>query len=111
MKKFITENRVMLITAIIGTIVSVIYAIIVDFESDNWFTISLLVCSYYPLMWLIICIATRNRLKEPAWEATIITSPMYLGLLGLVIQSDFIVCFSVVLSLLILEYRTIKRRR
>lgn len=111
MKKFLTENKVMLLTAIIGIGLSVIYAVFSDFDSGDWMEISFLLLVYYPIMWLVISIGARNRLKEPVWEATIITSPMYLGLLEFVIQSGFIVCFSIVLSLVILEYRIIKRRR
>ena len=112
MKKFLTENKIMLLTVLIGTIISVIYAMIIDFGYGDEFGMSFLPLAYYPLIGLIISIGARNRIKDPVWEATIITSPCYLGIFAFsLIQSAFLVCFSIVLSLVILEYRIIKRRR
>ena len=101
----------MKLTAIIGAAISVIFAIFADF--DNAENIVWYVYAYYPLVWLIICTVARKCFEEPVWVATVVTSPIYIGLFGmLLISVNFFVkfaCFGVTLSLLILEYKIMRR--
>ena len=102
---------IMKITAIIGVVISVLFAIFAD--SENAFELALYIHLYYPLIWLIICIGTKQYFKEPVWEATLITSPVYIGIFGFLMFPDFFVkyvCFGVVLSLLLFEYRITNKK-
>ena len=104
-------NRTMKITAIVGVVISVLVSIFVDFDNAEWI---LLLYGYYPLLWLIICIFTRRYFKDPVWEATLITSPVFVGIFGGLVSIDFparYVCYSITISLLILEYRIVNKKK
>ena len=100
----------MIPTAIIGFIISTVLAFVltVDTSLELFFVMH----GYYPIVWLIICAFFKNHFDEPVFAAAFVTSPVYIGLIGLLIGVyDFSVkytLFGITVSLLIFEYKIIK---
>ena len=101
---------IMLPTFIIGVIISTIVAVYADF--DTAFDSISLANVYYPIAFLLSALFFKSRTKDYALVASLICSPMWLGLIGLMIGClDFFVKYSgfgITFSVLIFEFLSIK---
>ena len=100
--------RVMLITAIIGFIATILFGIFVDADSNFGLIWGCL--AYYPIAFLIVAGGFRWKWKNNApWIATLVGLPMWIALFGPVITGslEFLKWYTgigITLSVIIFEY-------